>query len=425
MNIIKFNIPSTSFTHKGKTYPIKSNKIDLVLSFIVNKMLTDSTLKNGYVDIPSIALKKMYDNYWIYIAFLIDQNIIERSPYSILNHKCMGYRFCYTFIQTLTISSVEFNNSINNSKTPVEIPEEDTAQVNVETIQRLREDFLCAEVDVHTIDKQRVENTPYVDVRKYFFNLIQLHKWNQGKYITFEWKSNRLYTNFTSLSSHYRRSNIKISGEPIIEFDISSSFPMMLALHCMKVQPDIIDDYDFKKYCTSIKNKTFYQDLTDAINLTKDCDNRKFNNPEEKIANREFNKSVVKGLFQVFLNGESSRTPYIEGYSNSFIKEQFSMKYPCINEIINQVKSNNEQIYYKLSKIETEFILGVIEDLYEKSPLIKLLTCHDAIYVPVSYCKEVEGLWNSHMDNLLNLLPDTIDNEINIELFEEIGVYEE
>lgn len=193
----------------------------------------------------------------------------------------------------------------------------------------------------------------------------------------------------------------------------------------MKVQPQIIEDYDFKNYCTSIKNKTFYQDLTDAINLTKDCDKRKFNNPEEKVANREFNRSVVKSLFQVFLNGESSRTPYIEGYSNSYVREQFALKYPCINEIINQVKSNNEQIYYKLSKIETEFIFGVIEDLYEKIPTIKLLTCHDAIYVPISYCKEVEGIWNSHMDNVLSLLPDTIDNEINIELFEEIGMYED
>ncbi|MEI7676123.1 MAG: hypothetical protein WCJ03_05025, partial [Bacteroidales bacterium] len=110
MTNLKFNIPTTSFTHKGKTYRIKSSKIDLILSFIVNRILIDTTTKNGYVDIPSIALKKLYDNYWIYIAFLIDQNIIERSPYSITKHKCMGYRFCYTFMQRLTISSVEFNN---------------------------------------------------------------------------------------------------------------------------------------------------------------------------------------------------------------------------------------------------------------------------------------------------------------------------
>ena len=425
MTNLKFNISSTTFLHKGKTYPIKSTKIDLVLSFIVYKMLGDSTLKNGYVDIPSIALKKLYDNYWIYIAYLIDQNIIERSPYSITNHKCMGYRFCYTFMQRLTISSVEFNNPNINSKTTIEIPEGDTALVNYQTIQRLKLDFLSAEIDVHTIDKIRVENTPYIDVRKCFYNLIQLHKWNQGKYTNFEFKTNRLYTNFTTLSSHFRKSNISISGEPLIEFDIRSSFPLMLALYCMTVCPQIIDDYDFRVYCTSIKNNSFYKDLTDAINLTKDCDNRKLNNHEEKIANREFNKSVVKGLFQVFLNGESSRTPYVEGYSNSFIKEQFAMKYPCINEIINQVKSDNQPIYYKLSKLETEFIFGIIEDLYEIYPTIKILTCHDAIYVPMSYGREVEEIWNKHIVSLFSQLPDTIDNEINMELFEEIGMYED
>ena len=78
-------------------------------------------------------------------------------------------------------------------------------------------------------------------------------------------------------------------------------------------------------------------------------------------------------LFQIFINGDSCRTPFIEGYSNSFIREQFALKYPCVFEIIEEVKSNNEQLYYKLSKIESEFIFEIVRDLYTQYPQTKIL----------------------------------------------------
>ena len=53
-------------------------------------------------------------------------------------------------------------------------------------------------------------------------------------------------------------------------------------------------------------------------------------------------------------------------------------------EIIEEVKSNNEQLYYKLSKIESEFIFEIVRDLYTQYPQTKILTCHDAISIPFS-----------------------------------------
>lgn len=388
MIIFKFNIKPTIFTVKGKKHKIKSGHIDLILSFIINRMMINEELQNGYVEIPSISFRKLYDNYWVYISYLIEIGVIERKPYSVQNHICYGYRFCYQFIKEINIEEVIFSEPCERDSNYKEIPVLDQAIVDYHIIKQLKSDFLSAEIDTVNIDKIRIEDTAYVDAKKYFYNVVQLYKWNSGKeHIYFEWKSNRLYTNFTILSSHYRKSNIKFNGESLIEFDISSSFPLMLAIYCIRLNPEIVNDYDFKEYCTSIKQKSFYEDLTISLNRTKDCDSKKAktDNYGNQISNRKFTKDVVKKLFQIFLNGDSSRTAYVEGYSNSFIREQFQLKYPCVYEIIEQVKSNNEQIYYKLSKIESEFIFQIIENLYNEIPGIMILTCHDAIYLPESF----------------------------------------
>ncbi len=428
MNILKFNFKPTVFTIKGKDHKIKSHYVDLILSFIVNRMISTTDLQNGYVEIPSKTFRLLYDNYWVYTGYLIEKGIIERKPYSVTNHTCYGYRFCYQFIRNLQITEVVLNDPSDRKTDCKEIPIKDQAFVDYRIIQRLKSDFLSAEIDTTNIDRVRIENTAYVDAKKYFYNVIHLFKWKAGnEHICFEWKSNRLYNNFTFLSSHYRLSNVKLNNESIVEFDISSSFPLMLAVYCIKVNPDIVNDIDFKEYCTSIKQKSFYDDLTDSLNITKDCDSRKvkLDKNENEIAHRPFTKDIVKRLFQIFINGNTNRVPFIEGYSNSFIKEQFALKYPSIYEIIEGVKSNNELIYYRLSKIESEFIFEIVQDLY-RVPEIKILTCHDALYLPINYKEIGEVVWNSHMESLLNNLPDSIvRTEFDSTIMEDFGMYED
>jgi hypothetical protein len=384
---------------------------------------------NGYVEIPAFAFKKLYDNYWIYIAYLIKSAVIERKPYSVSNHICYSYRFCYEFIRNLQITEVVLNNPFEPNTDYKEIPFEDQALIDYRIIQRLKSDFQSVEIETSNIDKVRIENSAYVDTKKYFYNVVQLFKWKSGgAHHFFNWKSNRLYTNFTFLSSHYRLSNVRLNNEPIIEFDISSSFAIMLAVYCIKVRPEIVNDYDFREYCTSIKQKSFYSDLTKILNQTKDCDAKKVRTDGNgnEITHRVFTKEIVKRLFQIFINGDSCRTPFIEGYSNSFIREQFALKYPCIFEIIEEVKSNNEQLYYKLSKIESEFIFEIVRDLYTQYPQTKILTCHDAISIPFSYKKVSEMIWNTHMDSLLNNLPDNIEKcNFDCTVLNGVEIYEE
>lgn len=429
MNILKFNFKATVFSIKGKDYKIKPAYIDLILSFIVDRIIYTEKLVNGYVEIPAFAFKKLYDNYWIYIAYLIKSGVIERKPYSVSNHICYSYRFCYQFIRNLQITEVELNNPSETNTDYKEIPLEDQALIDYRIIQRLKSDFQSVEIDTSNIDRVRIDNSAYVDTKKYFYNVVQLFKWKSGgAHHFFNWKSNRLYTNFTFLSSHYRLSNVRLNNEPTVEFDISSSFAIMLAVYCIKVRPEIVNDYDFREYCTSIKQKSFYSDLTKILNQTKDCDAKKVRTDGNgnEITHRVFTKEVVKKLFQIFINGDSCRTPFIEGYSNSFIREQFALKYPCVFEIIEEVKSNNEQLYYKLSKIESEFIFEIVRDLYTQYPQTKILTCHDAISIPFSYKKVSEMIWNTHMDSLLNNLPDNIEKcNFDCTVLNGVEIYEE
>lgn len=426
MNIFKFNFKQTTHLIEGKEYQIKPIYIDLILSFIIDRVIYSEESSNHYTEIPSVSFKKLYDNYWIYMGYLIDKNIIERKPYSVKNHQCYGYRFTYDFMKSVIIYDIELSDPYKRTNEIKEIPLDDQVVLNYQTIQHLKSDFLSAEVDLSYIEKIKYENSPYIDSKKYFYNMIQLYKWNKGgEYLYFDLKSNRLYTNFTNLSSHYRLNNVRLNGEKLVEIDISSSFPLMLGVLCTRINPEIVNDYDFKQYCTSIKNKTFYQDLTDSLNRTKDCNSSK-GSDINSTSKRTFTKDIVKVLFQLLINGKNNSIPYIEGYSNSYIKEQFYLKYPCIYEIIEQVKSNNELLYYKLSKIETEFVFGIIEDLYNKIPLIQILTVHDALYISKSFEIEAKEIWDNHMQYLLNTLPDNLNEEIvdNIKL-EDFGIYEE
>jgi hypothetical protein len=91
------------------------------------------------------------------------------------------------------------------------------------------------------------------------------------------------------------------------------------------------------------------------------------------------------------------------------------MKYPPIHNIVCKLKQGNKEkavMYKELVEIETSFILKVIEDIYTRFKDIKILTCHDAIYVPLSFEYEVQKIWDAHLKELTKVLPqDTLKDE--------------
>ena len=429
MLIFKFSIGNVNYNYKGSMVRMKDDNFNLVLSVIARKLMDKRTeLKMGFIEIPSEIFKSEYDNYAVYIDYLVHNKVVQRKPYDPENHICFGYRFTDSFIRALTIQGVIYYDYDKIKKCNTIISNSDIV-IDKQLLNRLKRDFYSVKFDLNNIVKPYIEGTNYVDSGKYFRNVFNLYKWSKGKnYRSFSISSNRFYTNFTTLSSEVRRQNILLNNEALVEFDISSSFPKMLGLYCKLVNPEIEKDPDFVKYCTVVKGGTFYDLLAYELNKTINSDNNNIrtNKQGQQVSHKLLDKKAVKQLFQVFLNGNVKRTPYLKGYSNSFIREQFAMLFPCVAEEIIKVKEADEKIYFKLVKIETQFILNVVADLYSRFPKVKVLVLHDAIYVPNSFELQVKNVWDLHINNLLSELPDDLmDNPLTPNLLKDFGMYDD
>jgi hypothetical protein len=287
-----------------------------------------------------------------------------------------------------------------------------------------------------------MDESKYVDLSRWFRNIVLLHKWKNVSSI-FKLKANRIYSNFTFLSSYVRKECITLSGEAIKELDIHNSFPVMLAVYAIQQNPGLKEDHDFIKYCTWVKSGKLYNNLVEVLNRNLDSDTnirekkykkqfdmaiKHFEETGEKLKIKDFRdtpkrkltRKAVKELFQIYLNGDKKRSPLVKGYGDSFIRKQMKQYFPCIDEIVSNDKANNCMIYYILSEIETRFVIGIIEELYSIYPTISILTCHDSIYYPFSYSDKVEEVWYRHLNILYNMLPDDDDSEDIIKMCAEI-----
>lgn len=122
---------------------------------------------------------------------------------------------------------------------------------------------------------------------------------------------------------------------------------------------------------------------------------------------RLLSRNEVKESFQVYLNGNNNKTPNVDGVS-VFINDFMRLTYGSVDEIIKGLKEDSKDkgvVYDTLVRIETDFIFGVVEDLYNRYDGIKILTCHDAIYVPESFAERVKTIWDDHLAELVKDLP--------------------
>jgi len=412
MTLFEFNFKDTNYDYKGKITTLKKKNFDLVLSVIVNNLIYKGVDKNGYTPINSKRFLAAYYNYEVYINYLIYRGIIERDYY-IKGKRAFGYRFSDFSKQDIKIHKIIYYPSIKeNVKT--EKKSQNNIYLDPVILKRLKKDFNSCEIDFD-LQKNQIEKTydvwgNFIDIGKWFRNNLNLYKWQKG-YKTFCFTSNRLYTNFTSLSSHIRKNNIKLK-ETLVEFDIKNSFPKMLAIFMRNESPDLINDYDFQEYCTSVIAGTFYNDLTLGLNSIRNC---KKQGNEDDFSARLLSKPEVKQIFQMYLNGDIRKAPYLNGM-RPLINEYMSLKYPCVHEIILETKKENKNnIYFKLVEIETQFIFGLIKELYEAFSDIRILTCHDAIYVGESFKERVKVIWDEKMKDLIKELPnDVYEDELDL-----------
>lgn len=427
---------------------LKGN-FDKLLNLFVNKMLIKGVNhQNGFVDISSTVLKDTVGNYKPYVQYLINKGYLERSyfvfktrgkscpEYFLKNYrknKPFGYRFTEYFKQEVKIKRIIFvpNTSVEPSKIKSKSQNKRNNNMlffNPITIKRLKKDFNACQIINDKILKTNFQNSKYIDIGKWFYNQAELFKWKRGDK-TFLVSTGRLYTNFTRLSSHVRSGNIMLNNEEILCKDISNSFPLMLAIYCIKENPQLINDNDFIEYCNWVTTGTFYKNLTESLNHSRNADEKhRINSKQSKgkhhstiteenlFSKKALIKDVVKILFQIYLNGKIDNTPHIEGYGNSLIADFMKMKFSAIHEQITRLKDSNCCIFDKLVREESQFIFQVIENLYKKYDYINLLTVHDSIYTTKSDFQILDNEWNHQFKKLIEILPTDEQYETNVDI---------
>jgi len=423
MTLFEFEFNEIDYNYRGKVIKLKSKNFDLILSVIAKSLIYEGVDKNGYTIINSRKFVKVYARYSIYIDYLIYKGVIERDYY-VVDKKSFGYRFSEPFKQKVKIKRIiYYQDDIN--KTNEMVVDQKSVYIEPHVLKRLQKDYKSCtfnyDLTQNQLEKTYDEWDNFIDIGKWFRNNLCLHKWLKG-YRTFSFASNRLYTNFTSLSSHVRKSNIKLNDENLVEFDIHNSFPLMLAMHLKYENSEIINDYDYEQYCSSVINHTFYSELTAGLNSIRNSNKR---GCEADYSSRLLSKSEVKQLFQIYLNCDNNRHPYLYGI-RPYIIEYMSFKYPIVHEQILELKKTGKgNVYNTLVRIETQFIFGVLKELYDQFDDIKILTCHDAIYVPLSFKERVQVIWDEKMKDLVKDLPndeceDDLDlGDCSISIFEE------
>lgn len=395
---------------------LKAENINKLLNLIIHFILQKGVDENGYTDIHSKYFYDTYSGYNIYIKELRHQEKIERSNYEV-GEKAFGYRFTNYFKNNIEIKNVIFPPQ-SRSQLRLRCKDDNTTNyISDEIKKRIRKDFLSCKIDFdlkkNQLEKTKIPGTEYIDIVKWLSNNANIAKWqNKNRY--FNWSNNRLYTNFTSLSEHIRLNNIRLNNEPLVTYDIRSSFPLFLGIYCLSVDPSIYYDYDYKEYCTSVLNGTFYDQLRDGINSVRNCDRLESQSDAKKTYRDE-----AKVLFQQYLNGNMNRKGYINGRT-SLIKDYFKLKYESIHNVVVDIKNAYEKVYDILVELETKFIFSVIEELYLIDGKIKIITCHDAIYIPQSYKEKADIIWENHMRKLTLNLPYIKEVEESDVLFDDV-----
>ena len=413
MVILEFKFEDNiEFNKKGKLHKLKTDNFSNVLNTISKSILYNGADYNGYTPIHNSKFNSGYTGYQAYLDYLLKYEYIE-NDYYIKGERSYGYRFSEFFKHNVELTNIIYRTKPRTTKKRIQ-----KFDGNVCTKEHINDrlilDYKHASKNlIFNLKREQLEKTKdewnnYYDIKKWLSNNIKLYKWKQG-FLLYKWSRYRLYTSFTFLSSHIKTNNIRLNNEKIVEFDIKSSFPLMLADYCLDVNPVIFKNYEFGCFCTSITTGQFYNDLMVGLNKNRNITK---GNSESDIDTRLISKGEAKILFQMYINGNYKKTHYLNGL-RSDVNLYMLSKYPMVHEILVNLKNSNQKPFDVLAKKETKIIFEIIEELYQNYSEIRILTCHDAIYVPTSFVSETSNIWNQHMDKLKSRLPvDSDEDEV-------------
>lgn len=194
---------------------------------------------------------------------------------------------------------------------------------------------------------------------------------NGEHYMITDYKTGRLFNNFTNLWSDLREF-LRIEGEGVAEIDIANSQPLLAA----NLYPE--DSEEKQKYLTIVLEGNFYR-LLEAASGKKYPDYKKL-------------KKLV--FAQVFFgkNSEGNGRPLLRAFMNLF-PELFS-----IFQVMKEFQKN--KLALALQSVEADLVIGkVVESL--RLMKIPCLTVHDSILSKVSDADRVYSILNRELKVLI------------------------
>lgn len=247
---------------------------------------------------------------------------------------------------------------------------------------------------------------------RHMFHLLAI----KNKNGFFNIQNSRLYTDFTYCDSNIRKNNLIIDDERIIEFDIPSSFPLFLSLWFLENGIDK-NNYELKEFVEGLKTKQFYHMIKDKLNKIKDISRK-----ESDLEKEPYTKNQAKELFQCWLNGCNVNQDGT--IKNDDINTIMKIYYPELNEIFLKKKAEVKNTFYMiLERMESNYIFNIVcKRLYIEIPDIRIISCHDAIYVGEKYKDDVSKIWKEELDKLYSNF--IFDNNIEYN-YNELGIIDE
>jgi len=428
---IEFNTKENLFRKYNSDGEYKEVKIikknlDRLLSLIANRLTTNS-IHDGYVDIHSSKLREVVHNSEEYLEWMRIEGLLERDYYVVPSGgkkgKSWGYRFSPLYAENIKIISMTNEPGDVKYDLPTKEQLEPIYHKPIEPLlyENLENDFNDVVIDYNfnNVDKPYDEWGNFIMLDRWFKTHFTLYRWLEGR-THFHYKRGRIYSNFVKLDSTARVNNVSFGNGKLVEYDITSSYPLML---CKAIPNN--SNYDYKDFCSKVLSGTIYNSIQKGLNRMRNSnkEGEYIESCEDGVGYkgdlgvRMINRNEVKALFMMWLNG-SRDIQFINGLSID-IGIYIKTTYPTVYEFITDYKSDkpNGKIYDLLVSMERDYIMDLVATLYSKYEGIKILTCHDAIYVEEEF--DISEDWNLTRKEFIKDLPY---EEIKVEVYEKKNV---
>lgn len=407
---IEFNLYERNFIDNEETIKdVDGNELSVFTLNSILSLIAVEYYKSKFetAKISCSKFKSINKNYILYIDFLRHKEIIYRKNY-VKGVSSFGYMFSDYFKNSIKVTDIIFKSG--NKGTTGKKNNGKLFVMDVDTYNKLKNDFRSIKVNVDTVEKE-YNDFGVAEFKKYLRNCIGLHKIRSG-YLYFKMKTGRLYSPFTFLSGQVRSNHITLSKSKLASFDIPNSYPLFLTLWCIDKGIDT-NDYDFIDWCENIvagrdKNdkNIFYKELRLKFDGLRNSDikekYRKDVDVTTAISKPHISYNQAKEYFQKWLNGDEQ---------DNFINNTFKSYYSSIYDLVDKAAY---KMYDELVVMESEFIFNkIVKRCYDEIEGVKILTCHDQIYFQQEYYSDVEEIWNEEIKELYSKLPieDDVENE--------------